>query len=204
MTHRLPILGPNEPPEPSPKGSARAQAAISPLEGLLTPSPGAEALASEGVSPEELLQVGDLAQQTGKTVRALHLYEELGLLRPHARSKGRFRLYGPDALLRVRWIGKLQEMGLSLNAIADLLKGFHHAESAANAMHQVRAVFETRLAETRVQLERLRALETELESSLHYLDVCGVCDPTRHTGHCTKCDMHSNEAPELVLGVQNG
>lgn len=201
MTHRLPILGPNEAAHDPATGSAPGPAAaISPLEGLLTPLPGTEA----SVAPEELLQVGDLAQRTGKTVRALHLYEELGLLRPHARSKGRFRLYGPDALLRVRWIGKLQEMGLSLNAIAELLKGFHSAESAANAMHQVRAVFETRLAETRVQLERLRALETELESSLHYLDVCGVCDPARHTGHCTRCDLHSNEAPELVLGVQNG
>ena len=30
----------------------------------------------------ELLQVGDLARETGKTVRAIHLYEELGLSCP--------------------------------------------------------------------------------------------------------------------------
>ena len=60
-----------------------------------------------------LLQVGDLARESGKTVRAIHLYEELGLLRPHARSKGRFRLFGQDALIRVRWIGKLQDLGLT-------------------------------------------------------------------------------------------
>ena len=29
-----------------------------------------------------LLRVGDIARATGKTVRAIHLYEELGLLRP--------------------------------------------------------------------------------------------------------------------------
>jgi hypothetical protein len=28
----------------------------------------------------ELRQIGDLARETGKTVRAIHLYEELGLL----------------------------------------------------------------------------------------------------------------------------
>src|SRR5580658_9892973 len=63
---------------------------------------------------EGLVQIGDLARDAGKTVRAVHLYEELGLLRPARRSKGRFRLYGPDALVRIRWIGKMQDLGFSL------------------------------------------------------------------------------------------
>src|SRR6202158_5186061 len=63
----------------------------------------------------DLMQIGDLARETGKTVRAIHLYEELGLLAPAGRSKGRFRLYNREALLRIRWIGKLQEMGFSLS-----------------------------------------------------------------------------------------
>jgi hypothetical protein len=63
---------------------------------------------------ERLLQVGDIAKATGKTVRAIHHYEEMGLLTPHARSKGRYRLYDQNALTRVRWIGKLHDLGLSL------------------------------------------------------------------------------------------
>src|SRR6516225_8505472 len=55
-------------------------------------------------TPAGLMQIGDLARETGKTVRAIHLYEELGLLTPAARSKGRFRLYGREALVRIRWI----------------------------------------------------------------------------------------------------
>ena len=35
-----------------------------------------------------LLRVGDLARLTGKSVRAIHLYEELGLLQPTTRSSG--------------------------------------------------------------------------------------------------------------------
>src|SRR4030081_1266969 len=62
----------------------------------------------------DLMQIGDLARDTGKTVRAIHLYEELGLLSPAARSKGRFRLYGREALVRIRWIGKVAEKGASL------------------------------------------------------------------------------------------
>ena len=68
------------------------------------------------------MQIGDLAREAGKTVRAIHLYEELGLLTPAARSKGRFRLYGAEALTRIRWIGKLQELGFSLGDIQTIVR----------------------------------------------------------------------------------
>lgn len=164
----------------------------------------AEALPEAPPEPERLLQVGDLAKETGKTVRALHLYEELGLLTPHARSKGRYRLYGPEALVRVRWISKLQEMGLSLNEITDLVRDWESSESAPRAMAKMRAVYEARLRQTREQLAKLHALESELQSSLQWLDVCDGCDPVRTTTQCPGCDLHDcqHKAPELVLGVQ--
>jgi MerR family copper efflux transcriptional regulator len=154
--------------------------------------------------PGALLQVGDLAREAGKTVRALHLYEELGLLKPHARSKGRFRLYGRDALVRVRWIGKLQETGLSLAEIAELVRGWESAATAPHAMNRVRRAFETRLQQTREQIARLSALEAELEASLDYLEVCDVCDPVRVVSQCAECDLHecNQTAPDLVRGVQ--
>src|SRR6476646_10222455 len=77
--------------------------------------------APAGEDGERLLQVGDIAKATGKTVRAIHHYEEVGLLRPHARSKGRYRLYDQAALHRVRWIGKLHDLGLSLAQIQDMV-----------------------------------------------------------------------------------
>ena len=92
---------------------------------------------------EDLMQVGDLARETGKTVRAIHLYEEMELLKPAARSKGRYRLYSPDALVRIRWIGKLQELGFSLTDIKAIVKdveGEGKKSSAPVAMTKVRAV----------------------------------------------------------------
>ena len=77
---------------------------------LLVESPAA---ADAAAGDESLMQVGDLARETGKTIRAIHLYEELDLLTPAGRSKGRYRLYGPEALVRIRWIGKLQDMGFT-------------------------------------------------------------------------------------------
>ena len=155
---------------------------------------------------EELLQVGDLAKAGGKTVRAIHLYEELGLLTPHARSKGRYRLFGHDALVRVRWIGKLQELGLTLAQIQTIVKAWEEAPSAPGAMRLMRDSYRTRLAETRAQIARLRALESELASSLSYLDTCDTCDPARLLDACVACDQHQcdHHAPELVAGFHAG
>src|SRR5690348_14244130 len=68
------------------------------------------------------LRVGDLAKRTGKTVRALHLYEEHGLLAPAERSGGGYRLYTRESELRVRWIDKLQQMGFSLSDIKQIVR----------------------------------------------------------------------------------
>ena len=153
---------------------------------------------------EQLVQVGDLARETGKTVRALHLYEEMGLLTPHARSKGRYRLYGPEAIVRVRWISKLQEVGLSLGAITELVRDWGSSASAPMAMEKMRREYQLRLEQTREQLQKLQALEVELVSSLQYLELCGSCDPVRTVTQCTGCDLRDcdHAAPELVLGVQ--
>ncbi|SRR6266545_3727945 len=153
---------------------------------------------------EELLQVGDLARLSGKTVRAIHLYEELGLLRPHARSKGRYRLFSPDAVVRVRWIGKLQDLGLSLTTIQTVVREWEMSSSAPGAMAKMRDVYLEKLASTREQIQRLQALEAELADSLKYLETCDTCDPVRLFPACTCCDLHEHDdhPPELVAGFR--
>jgi DNA-binding transcriptional MerR regulator len=177
---------------------------------LLRPPPdGADGTAElrsldEARQRRDYMQIGDLARDTGKTVRAIHLYEELGLLTPAARSKGRFRLYGREALMRIRWIGKLQEMGFSLGDIQTIVREWERVESAPGAMKRMREVYARKLEETREQKRRIDALERELESSLDYLDTCDVCDPQRLLSACDCCDLHDKEAdvPELVLGFR--
>jgi MerR family copper efflux transcriptional regulator len=159
---------------------------------------------SETAAIPSLMQIGDLARESGKTVRAIHLYEELQLLKPAARSKGRFRLYGAEALVRIRWIGKLQEMGFSLSDIQTVVKDWEQQGSAPRAMFRMREVYRRKLAETQAQARRLQALEHELQASLHYLETCEVCDPDRLLTACNHCDMHdcAEKIPELVAGFR--
>lgn len=154
---------------------------------------------------EELMQVGDLARLSSKTVRALHLYEELELLRPVARSRGGYRLYSRDALVRIRWIGKLQDLGFSLSDIKTIVKDWEHQGSAPKAMARMREVYENKLAEMRAQLRRLEELEQEISASISYLSTCNdVCDDERHLDECSACAQHApeREVPELIAGFR--
>ncbi|APR85413.1 transcriptional activator TipA [Minicystis rosea] len=159
-----------------------------------------------GDDGERLLQVGDIAKASGKTVRAIHHYEEVGLLRPHARSKGRYRLYDQAALARVRWIGKLHDLGLSLAQIQELVHLFETSPSAPGAMGSIRAIYAQKLDETRAQIRHLTALERELEASLSYLDTCDTCDPAELVRACSCCNHHDKTQPEphLVAGIHAG
>jgi DNA-binding transcriptional MerR regulator len=158
------------------------------------------------VREEPLMQIGDLAREAGKTVRAIHLYEELNLLKPAARSKGRYRLYGREALERIRWIGKLQDMGFSLTDIQTVLREWEQesTSSAPRTMTKMREVYAKKLAETREHLRRLQALQHDLEASLHYLETCEVCDPDRLMSACTSCDLHdcNEQVPHLISGFR--
>ena len=75
----------------------------------------------ETVAP--LLKIQEVAADVGLTTRTIRYYEELGLLKPAARSEGSYRLYDPDDLERLRFIkGLRDDAGFSLTEIGQLLE----------------------------------------------------------------------------------
>ena len=154
-------------------------------------------------SGAELLRVGELADRTGKTNRALRFYEELDLLRPVRRTKGGFRLYDPSAVLRVYWIDRLQELGFSLSEIRDFMESLREQDTGPAAMHQLRMFYARKLVETREAVRRLQGLEGELGDSLAYLQSCETCRPDTPRSACPSCtEMHRDVAvPAMVAAV---
>lgn len=150
------------------------------------------------------MKIGELARKTGKSVRALRHYEELGLLGAE-RSEGNFRLYGADGLARVYWISKLQDMGFSLMQVQALITTVESSGTAPEAMQSLRELFKSRLQDTRAQVERLMQLERDLAESLAYLEGCRVCTTHHDLEGCASCDSpaHSDtRAPSLVAGAR--
>jgi DNA-binding transcriptional MerR regulator len=63
----------------------------------------------------------DFARLAGITVRTLHHYDRLGLLKPAARSAAGYRLYSDRDLARLEQVVALKFIGFPLNQIRDLL-----------------------------------------------------------------------------------
>jgi DNA-binding transcriptional MerR regulator len=70
-----------------------------------------------------MFKVSEFAEKAGVTVRTLHHYDRLGLLRPSERNRAGYRLYGERDLVRLQQIATLKFIGLSLKQIKDVLDG---------------------------------------------------------------------------------
>lgn len=75
--------------------------------------------ASDG---KQFWKIGELAAKTGLSVRTLHYYEELGLLKPDYRTRGSHRLYGEDDVARLQQVVSLKQLGFPLERIKDALE----------------------------------------------------------------------------------
>lgn len=152
------------------------------------------------------MRVGELAKAVGKSVRAIHLYEEMGLVKPTERSAGGFRLFDDSAVDRIRWILNLQAIGFSLSEIQEFVRQFEEAASGQAATGHVREVFESKLAEVRAQLEQLQSIESDLVDSLDYLESCQQCTPSIGPLECHTCNQQGHkevQAPPLFAGLSS-
>ena len=97
------------------------------------------------------LTIGQVAKRAGLTVRTLHHYDDVGLVRPSDRSDAGYRLYGPDALRRLEKVLVLRQLGFSLEQISTVLD-------------------DPAWTRTRVLRTRLAALDREIEDQRRVRD----------------------------------
>lgn len=65
--------------------------------------------------------VNEVSRLTGVSVRALHHYDAIGLMKPTQVTAAGYRLYDDIALERLYMILVYRELGLSLKEISDIL-----------------------------------------------------------------------------------
>lgn len=66
------------------------------------------------------LKVGEVAKQAGVNLQTIHYYERRELLPKPPRTESNYRAYPEDAVLRVRFIKRAQELGFTLKEIKEL------------------------------------------------------------------------------------
>lgn len=80
---------------------------------------------------DQIWTVGEVALLTRLSVRTLHHYDEIGLLRPGARTEAGYRLYTPADLARLWRVLSYRELGFPLAEITRLLDAPPEGEVAS-------------------------------------------------------------------------
>ncbi len=69
----------------------------------------------------ERMQIGEVAERTGLSLRTIRYYEEVGLVTPSARSQGGFRLYAESDVARLMLVKQMKPLGFQLEEMRELL-----------------------------------------------------------------------------------
>ncbi len=140
---------------------------------------------SQPTPPAEvgLLRIQEVASELGFTTRAIRYYEEIGLLKPAARTEGAYRLFDPDDIERLRFIkGLRDDAGFSLAEIAALLEDeaarsrnrerFRKTQDPAERraiVADATARIDRQIETLRTKIGRLEAMVTEAEGRREHL-----------------------------------
>ncbi|WP_017555492.1 MerR family transcriptional regulator [Nocardiopsis baichengensis] len=70
---------------------------------------------------DALMRIGEVAERTGLSLRTIRHYDDVGVVRPSARSQGGFRLYTEADVQRLLLIKRMKPLDFSLEEVKDLL-----------------------------------------------------------------------------------
>ena len=102
-------------------------------------------------------KIGELASETGLTVRALHHYDQIGLLQPSQETGGGHRIYGTGDVEKLQKILTLKQLGFSLDKIKEAIASPEF--SLRSATSQLLMEIEKRKADLDDIESRLRSAE---------------------------------------------
>ena len=91
-------------------------------------------------------RIGELAAKVGLTERTIRYYEELGLLESVKRLDGGVRVYTDDDVRRLKYIGKLKTLGLTLQEMLELERMYRRHRSNRNVLPRLIELLDAHLA----------------------------------------------------------
>jgi DNA-binding transcriptional MerR regulator len=122
------------------------------------------------------MQIGEVADRTGLSLRTIRYYEEIGLVRPSSRTQGGFRLYTEPDVARLNLVKRMKPLGFSLDETRDLLSVLDALDSATSSdgergqcldrLAMYKAAAEQRCSELRGALQTAEAFSVDLRQEL--------------------------------------
>lgn len=103
--------------------------------------------------------IGEVARQTGVSVRAVRFYEREGLLGAPARTEKGYRLYSDEEVRQLRFIKKAQLLGFSLKEIQKILALYRQKRVPCS---HVEMALHKKLQTIQQKVRELKAMEVSL------------------------------------------
>ena len=121
------------------------------------------------------MQIGEVAEQTGLSLRTIRYYEEVGLVTPSSRTIGGFRLYTETDVARLRLVRRMKPLEFSLGEMKDVLQvldgldtdpqSSQHADLVAR-LEMYRDAATARVSALREQLDVAEGFATDLKREI--------------------------------------
>ncbi|MEZ5535831.1 MAG: MerR family transcriptional regulator [Thiolinea sp.] len=109
-------------------------------------------------------KIGEVVDRTGLTARALHFYEEQGLIGPVSRNTAGHRLYNQSDLLRLQQIRTLRQLGVSLSDMPPLL----------NDTGQLVPQLKQQLSKLKQQRQAIQSIESKIAKLVDMLEIRSI------------------------------
>ena len=113
------------------------------------------------IANDRLLKIGELARQTGLSIKTIRYYEQRGLLEQPPRTQGGYRLYGPEEVARLKFVQRAKLLGLTLEEIRELV-GLAVRCNEGELVPRLEEVLAAKLQETEQKIEELSAFREHL------------------------------------------
>ena len=112
-------------------------------------------------------QIGEVAERTNLSLRTIRHYEDVGLVRPSARSKGGFRLYTESDVQRLLLIRRMKPLDFTLDEMADLLAVL---DDLAGRTSDREALLDRLRMYHQAAAQRIIALREQLDAAVDFAD----------------------------------
>jgi DNA-binding transcriptional MerR regulator len=114
------------------------------------------------VMPPRQVKIGDAAVFAGTTPRAIRHYHQIGLLPEPERGVDGRRRYGYDDMIRLLWVRKMAEAGISLDDMRAAFEETGDIGEVLGRLEQTLAAQEADIKRQRAAVQRLQAVGSPL------------------------------------------
>ena len=115
------------------------------------------------MSNQKNVQIGELAKRLGITTRTIRYYEEIGLMGPPERLVGGTRTFNKNDILRLKFILKLKELGISLNEMQELAEHFDiHKQDFDTITPKLIEILDLHISKVDEKIANLSSLRNEI------------------------------------------